>query len=121
MSRSKSSLVSAVLAAASGAAVTAVANLGRAWTAHRHRRVVRDLLAFDDHMLRDIGLTRGDVTASLAMPVLSDPSTRLRILAVERRAGFRAQRRETIAALKATGSGNQDPANPATVRIDTSA
>lgn len=100
MSRSKSFL-SVALVAASGVVANAVANIGRAWTAHRHRRVVRDLLAYDAHMLRDIGLTPGDVTAALAMPLLDDPSTRLRILAVERRAGFRAQRRETLAALKA--------------------
>lgn len=83
------------------AAARAVAMLANAtWTAWRHRRAVRDLLTFDDHMLADIGLTRGDVAAALATRDWSvDPSTRLRILAVERRAGARAQRREIVAAL----------------------
>lgn len=66
------------------------------WTAYRNRRDVATLLAFDDHMLADIGLTRGDVTCALASPCGVDPSTRLRIMAVERRAGMRAQARERM-------------------------
>lgn len=78
-----------------------VATVTAAWRARRNRRVVRDLLAFDDHLLGDIGLTRGDVAAALSTGGLADPSTRLRILAVERRAGARAQRREIAEALSA--------------------
>jgi len=103
MSGSKS-FPTALLVAASGAVANGVALVGRVWTARRHRRVVRELLAFDDHMLRDIGVTRGDVAACLAAPALRDPSTRLRILAVERRAARRAQRREVMDALGETGT-----------------
>ncbi|MFG1423858.1 DUF1127 domain-containing protein [Roseixanthobacter liquoris] len=51
-----------------------------------HRRVVRALGALDDHMLRDIGLTRGDVRDAAAEPVWVDPSTLLVRRVVERRA-----------------------------------
>jgi uncharacterized protein YjiS (DUF1127 family) len=95
-----------------GAFANGVAVFVRGWTAHRHRRVVREMLAFDDHMLADIGLRRGDVTAALAMPTLSDPSTRLRILAVERRAGSRAMRREAVAGFRAEA---EEGSNRATV------
>jgi uncharacterized protein YjiS (DUF1127 family) len=73
--------------------------------AKRNRLSVMHMLEMDDHMLRDIGLTRGDVYCSLATPASMDPSSRLRIFAVERRAGNRAQARERLAeaaALKRT-------------------
>jgi uncharacterized protein YjiS (DUF1127 family) len=80
-----------------GAPVTLVKALlliPNAVRAYANRGPVLRLLDMDDRMLRDIGLTRGDVTASLAGSLAQDPSTRLRILAVERRAGLRAQARE---------------------------
>ncbi len=40
----------------------------------KHRREIRNLEEFDDHMLRDIGLTRGDVSTALAEPLLRNPS-----------------------------------------------
>lgn len=98
-----------LLAAAYGAVANGAAVFGRLWTARRHRRVVSTLLAFDDHMLRDIGVTRGDVAACLALPPLRDPSTRLRILAVERRAAGRAQRREVMDAVRDTGTATVSP------------
>lgn len=73
------------------------------WKARRHRREVVLLLAFDDHALADIGLTRGDVHVCLAGPVFDDPSTRLRVLAVERRAARRAQAREHVEHLAMDG------------------
>ena len=95
MSFSKSPARVAVLLAAAGANLNAAVVFVRAaWKARRHRREVTRLLAFDDHALRDIGLTRGDVLVSLAGPAFDDPSTRLRILAVERRAARRSQSRE---------------------------
>ncbi|OYX75875.1 MAG: hypothetical protein B7Y95_00115 [Rhizobiales bacterium 32-66-11] len=51
-----------------------------------HRRAVRALGALDDHMLRDIGLTRGDVRDAAAEPPWADPSVLLVRRAVERRA-----------------------------------
>lgn len=81
-------------------AVVAVAkSWARAWTKRRNRRAVTTLLDLDDRMLADIGLRRGDVVAVLAGPGHDDPSTRLRILSVERRAGRRAMQREALAAM----------------------
>lgn len=75
-------------------AVARVNAMVRAW---RNRRDVEVLLEFDDRMLADIGLTRTDVTSALASPSDVDPSRRLRVIAVERRAAYRAQARERIA------------------------
>lgn len=88
------SLTSAVVALVKGAASFVRA----AWISRRNRREVAWLLHLDDHMLADIGLTHGDVVASLIAtePMFGDPSTRLRVLAVERRAGLRAQARERL-------------------------
>lgn len=66
-----------------------------------NRFEVLQMLEMDDRMLRDIGLTRGDVTSALSSPTMMDPSTRLRIFAVERRAGNRAQARERLTELEA--------------------
>ena len=43
-------------------------------TALRHRREVMNLAEFDDHMLKDIGLMRGDVDTALAEPLFLNPS-----------------------------------------------
>lgn len=80
------------LAAVRGA-VARVKAMVRAW---QNRRDVRMLLEFDDRMLSDIGLTRTDVTSALASPPDVDPSRRLRVMAVERRAAGRAQARERL-------------------------
>ena len=64
------------------------------WQAYRNRRAVAHLLAFDDHMLRDIGVTRGDVHAAMAAPISDDPSHYLAGFAHERRAAFRGHARE---------------------------
>lgn len=93
--------VAALRAAAYAAVNAAVAFVRATWKARRHRRDVASLLHFDDHGLADIGLTRGDVVASLTGPLFDDPSTRLRILAVERRAAQRAQARDRLIALSA--------------------
>jgi uncharacterized protein YjiS (DUF1127 family) len=69
----------------------------RAWV---NRGPVLRMLEMDDRMLRDIGLTRADIGCALAGSPVSDPSTRLRIFAVERRAGNRAQAREQLEAMK---------------------
>ncbi|MDR3375145.1 MAG: DUF1127 domain-containing protein [Ancalomicrobiaceae bacterium] len=66
--------------------------------AYRNRGVVLKMWQFDDRMLSDIGITRGDVGAALASDLTSDPTMRLRIMAVERRAGYRAQARERLEA-----------------------
>lgn len=41
----------------------------------KDRREVRHLAEFDDRMLKDIGLTRGDVQSALSEPLLHNPSS----------------------------------------------
>jgi uncharacterized protein YjiS (DUF1127 family) len=41
---------------------------------HERKRVYTDLLKFDDHLLRDIGLSRGDLAAMRAGRHHSTPS-----------------------------------------------
>ena len=60
----------------------------------RNRRQVAKLLYWDAHMLRDIGLTQGDVHAALASPLRDDPSYRLDTMARERRHAAQATARE---------------------------
>lgn len=62
----------------------------------RNRRQVAKLLAWDSHMLRDIGLTPGDVRSALASPLGEDPSCRLDTIARERRNAFHAAARERL-------------------------
>jgi uncharacterized protein YjiS (DUF1127 family) len=42
--------------------------------AWRHRNEVAMLVSFDDYMLKDIGLTRGDLDDALAEPLWRDPT-----------------------------------------------
>lgn len=72
-------------------AAAVLARVAGLWRAARNRRSVARLLEWDDRMLRDIGLTAGDVRAVMALPVAEDPSRRLDMLAIERRAAIRAQ------------------------------
>jgi uncharacterized protein YjiS (DUF1127 family) len=75
-------------------AFAASAWLVDAWRTARNRRSVAKLLEWDERMLRDIGLTRGDVCAVMALPAGRDPSNRLNELSAERRAALRADARE---------------------------
>ena len=97
----RSTLVAGVARGTTWAA-EAVVNLPRtvkaALNAYRSRGVVLKMWEFDDRMLSDIGITRGDIGAALASDLTSDPTMRLRIMAVERRAGIRAQARERVEA-----------------------
>jgi uncharacterized protein YjiS (DUF1127 family) len=65
-----------------GRAVDAVA---AAWETQVRRWQARDLLGLDDHMLKDIGLSRGDVHDALRSPA-SDPTSLLAETARRRRA-----------------------------------
>ncbi len=67
-----------------------LARLVVVWRAARNRRSVARLLEWDDHMLRDVGLTAGDVRSALASPLGDDPSFRLGAISRERRAAIRA-------------------------------
>ena len=64
-----------------GIALRAV-DFARAW---KHRRDMQVLATFDDRMLRDIGLTRGDLRDAAAEPVWRDPTAVLVTRVRERR------------------------------------
>lgn len=80
----------AVVASACAAAMLRV----RVW---KNRRQVARLLGWDDHMLRDIGLTQGDVYSAMATGVDEDASVHLSMLSLERRFAHKAQLRERLA------------------------
>ncbi len=71
--------------------------IANAWRMAQNRRSVAKLLEWDERMLRDIGLTRGDVCSVMALPTGQDPSYRLSELSSERRAALRAEARERAA------------------------
>jgi uncharacterized protein YjiS (DUF1127 family) len=58
---------------------------GAAFRAIVNRRSVSTLASMDDRMLKDIGLTRGDVDGALAQPWHRDPSRELMVRRVENR------------------------------------
>jgi uncharacterized protein YjiS (DUF1127 family) len=74
----------------------AIARIAAVFAAIRNRRTVMRMLEFDDRMLSDIGLTRGDVHASLAAPIDDDPSRRLTGYWQERRSAARASARQRL-------------------------
>ncbi|MET0744658.1 MAG: DUF1127 domain-containing protein [Microvirga sp.] len=65
-------------------AVFATAPVIRFVQALRHRAQVRKLADFDDHMLKDIGLTRSDVDGALDESIFENPSVLL-VRSFERR------------------------------------
>ncbi len=73
-----------------------LARLVRLWGAARNRRSVARLLEWDDHRLRDVGLTPGDVRSALSAPVGHDPSSHLHAMALERRMAARAAGAERL-------------------------
>lgn len=70
------------------------ARVAAVWKAAMNRRAIGQLAEWDERMLRDIGLTRNDVTSALAGGVTEDPSRQLQVLSGERRAAERARRHE---------------------------
>ena len=62
----------------------------------QNRRQVAKLLEWDSRMLRDIGVTQGDVRSAMASPLGDDPSYRLGAMARERRYAFHAAARERL-------------------------
>jgi uncharacterized protein YjiS (DUF1127 family) len=76
-------------------AAAAAARIASLWRAVCNRRSVVKLLDWDERMLRDIGLTPGDVRAVLAAPLSDDPSYRLDAISAERREAMRARMRES--------------------------
>ncbi len=71
-----------------------LARLVALWRTARNRRAVVRLLEWDAHMLRDIGLTPGDVRSALASPLGDDPSYRLGAMSIERRRAVQAAAEE---------------------------
>ena len=59
-------------------------------TVWERRRLIGQLGALDDHMLRDIGITRQDIVSSLAEPMFRDPTIRLAARALDAREARRA-------------------------------
>ncbi|MDQ0470422.1 DUF1127 domain-containing protein [Labrys wisconsinensis] len=101
-SRSSSGFVASVAAAAR----TVVRGVGRILTALKNRRQVASLLEADPGMLRDLGLTPMDVHGALAEPLWRDPSARLLIWSVERRAAARAAARDNLLGLASEPDGS---------------
>ena len=66
----------------------------RVWN---NRRQVARLLGWDEHMLRDIGLTQGDVYCAMATRVDEDASVQLSMLSLERRFARNAASRDRLA------------------------
>jgi hypothetical protein len=56
----------------------------------------RQLAGCDARMLRDLGVTPQDVAAAFGEPLWRDPTVRLSVLAVERRAAVRLSARENL-------------------------
>ncbi len=63
--------------AVASAALWAFAFVRRAYALRKDRRDVRRLAELDDHMLKDIGLVRGQVHGALAEPLHRSPSRML--------------------------------------------
>ena len=79
-----------IAAAAPARAFVSLAALLARWIkaiaqARRHRRDAQTLAGLDRRMLRDIGLTRADVTDAFSSPFWEDPTALLRERALERR------------------------------------
>jgi uncharacterized protein YjiS (DUF1127 family) len=68
----------------------------RVATAWRHRGDLGQLAAFDDRMLRDIGLNRCDLNDALSEPLWRDPTAVLARRQHERRQAFVAGRRADV-------------------------
>jgi len=66
----------------------------------RNRRDVMQLAAFDDRMLRDIGLTRNDVLDAFAEPLWRDPTDILAQRAAERRVSRRRPALDCVTAIR---------------------
>ena len=54
----------------------------------RHRRKLKRLMDLDDHMLKDVGVTRGEIEIATGLPLSVDAATELRRMSLERRQQF---------------------------------
>ena len=96
-------LVPSLLAQGFAAIGASVVRAGRAIAdAWQHRRDVTVLATFDDRLLADIGLTRGDLNDAMAEPLWRDPTSVLARRYGERRRARAC--RAAVAALMRQGS-----------------
>lgn len=82
--------------AASGLLIAALMGSIQFIKAVARRRHLSQLGGFDDRMLRDIGLTRGDLLDASSGPLWQDPTAVLVVRSVERRAARRMTMREAL-------------------------
>lgn len=87
---------SAVLAALRAGLRTPARVVAGIVTAMKNRRDVAQLLEAEPGMLRDLGLTPMDIRCALSEPMWRDPSARLLVWTIERRAAGRAAARENL-------------------------
>ncbi len=64
---------------------TLTAAVDRFWRSLRSRRQIVHLSELDDHVLNDIGVTRGDIDKVLSQPFMDDPSLALQQIAQSNR------------------------------------
>lgn len=67
-----------------------------AYKRHRDRRMLREMLHWNNHLLADIGLEREDIRQALATGGSLEPTRRLQVIAVERRATARFDARRAL-------------------------
>lgn len=101
----RSSAVFAALRAGLRAPVRVLAGIAAAL---KNRRDVAQLLEAEPGMLRDLGLTSMDIHCALSEPLWRDPSSRLLVWTIERRAASRAAARENLNGL-ARNDAHEDP------------
>ncbi len=82
-------LVAALCLSAIGVAAKGLNSVKTIGRVMERRQVMADLAHLDDHMLRDIGVTRADVRDAVAAPLFEDPTQLLVLRAKERRAAAR--------------------------------
>lgn len=87
------SVRSSILMLAADGAATLARVAAHMWNAHRNRRQISKLLEMDDHMLADIGVSRGDIQSALMGDVFEDPSSRLAAMRGGRRFSALSRRR----------------------------
>ena len=66
-------------------AASAIRRLRQLLTNWRHRHAAVTLVRADEHVLSDLGLSRGDVSDAFSGPPWEDPTVLLRARALERR------------------------------------
>ncbi len=86
-------IVAPVGAVVAGLITHGISTVNKLARAVEHRRIVSQMLEFDDYLLRDVGLTRSDLRDAASEPIWSDPSHVLVSRAVERRAANRLKGR----------------------------